>query len=155
MYERILVPLDGSRLAEVALDHAAQIARRFESHLYLLRVVSPFDTLSSPGTGPLSPEGEEAPTRIDLNRADAEVKAANEYLNTLRDNLQADGIASTVMVLEGEAVPEILDYAESAGISLIVMSTHGRGGLKRSPFGSVAGSILQGSKIPLHVIPYR
>jgi nucleotide-binding universal stress UspA family protein len=155
MYKRILVPLDGSPVAEVALDHAVELTRRFESELMLLRVVSPFDAALRPGSGPLGPEDEEPPLRVDLDHDAAETSAAQEYLNALQQKLSLEGIMANVRVLEGEAVAQILSYVESAGISLIVMSTHGRGGLKRLPFGSVASSILRQSTIPLHIVPYR
>ncbi len=155
MYDRILVPLDGSKLAEVALDHASELARRFKSRLVVLRVVSPVEPGSSLGAALLDSEGEEPPVRIDLGQSDTEVKVAAEYLETLRGNLEADGISTTARVLEGEAVAAILQEAEAAGVSLIVMSTHGHGGFKHAEVGSVAGKVLQGSRVPLHIVPYR
>lgn len=155
MYDRILVPLDGSKLAEVALDHASELAKRFKSRLVLLRVVAPVESISSLGGTLLDSEGDEPAIRIDLNQSDAETRAGAEYLETLRRNLEADGISATARVLEGEAVAAILQEAEAADISLIVMSTHGRGGFKHAQVGSVAGKVLQGSRVPLHIVPYR
>ena len=155
MYDRILVPLDGSKLAEVALDHASELAKRFKSRLVLLRVVSPVEPVSSVAGTLLDSEGDGPALRVDLNQSDAEVQAAAEYLQTLRGNLEADGISTTARVLEGEAVAAILQEAEAADVSLIVMSTHGHGGFKHAQVGSVAGKVLQGSRVPLHIVPYR
>ena len=155
MYDRILVPLDGSRLAEVALDHASELARRFNSRLILLQVVAPIETLPGPGGTLIDSESEGPATLIDVDHSNAEVRAADEYLGTMRANLTADGLNVTSRVLEGEPVEGILREANAAEVSLIVMSTHGHGGLKHSPVGSVAASVLHDTSVPLHIIPYR
>ncbi len=155
MYDRILVPLDGSKLAEVALDHASELAKRFKSRLILLQVISPIETLPGPGGTLLDSEGDGPALLVDVDHGNTEVRAADEYLNTLRANLAADGLNVTSRVLEGEPVEGILREAKAADVSLIVMSTHGHGGLKHAQVGSVASSVLHDSSVPLHIVPYR
>jgi nucleotide-binding universal stress UspA family protein len=146
MYERILVPLDGSRVAELALDHTAQLARQFGSQLVLVRVVYARE---------IGLEGPEDQLRIDSMGTEADVRDAEEYLSGVQGKLLSDGIKATTAVMYGDVSQQILSKAADVSARLIVMSTHGHGGLKRSDFGSVAGAVLRQSHVPLLVLPYR
>ena len=149
MYERLLVPLDGSRVAELALDHAAELARRFKSDLVLLRVVFPRELTFN------DPDSEQADLRLDMPGTDAEVSSAQEYVSGLARTLSAEGIRVSEAVTEGDAAEEIVRQAAATGTNLIVMSTHGHGGLKRGRLGSVARAVLELTTIPLLILPYR
>lgn len=132
--QRILVPLDGSALAESALPEVKELARPFEASLTLLRVIPPY---LSPGVKP----PEEFMAR---DQAEAE-----GYLKTKQQELEAEGFSIEVVVRAGDAAHEILDYAEAREVDLIAMATHGRSGLSRWLLGSIAEKVLRGSDIPV------
>ncbi len=142
-YQRILVPLDGSQLAEQALPHAERIARAFHGEIVVLRVptISPSLTFG-PDPGVLLPTL--------LNEAYEE---ADAYLANVARRLHAHGIeAHKVPMDPGPVAEAILDYARDADIDLIVMSTHGRSGVGRWVYGSVADRVLRGAEIPVLLI---
>jgi nucleotide-binding universal stress UspA family protein len=129
MYKRILVPLDGSDLAEQALRHAAEIARLFGARLQLVRVV-PVTGLEVARGGATS----------DL---EAEVAEAREYLVGLEKRLTDEGLEVKHRVRQGDVAEEILQEAKETGCELIVMSTHGRSGIARWVYGSIADRVLR------------
>jgi nucleotide-binding universal stress UspA family protein len=156
MYERILVPLGGSQVAEIALDHAAEIARMAKSNLVLFHVLAPLDPADSlTGEVPNPEEGGPPSFNIDMERIEADKKFAEEYLRNLSGKVGEEQIRAMVATALGEPAEEIVSYATAADISLIVMSTHGRGGLSRPMFGSVAEKVLHNSPIPVLVIPHH
>jgi nucleotide-binding universal stress UspA family protein len=141
MYRRLLVPLDGSSLAEEALPHALNLARRFGSELVLLRVIiSPYAIVAPDlvlaGTDPNLPE---------LNQQ------AHQYLDSVATQLSGAASARTI-VCEGPVAEAILEHAAALDVDLIIMSTHGRGGVSRWVYGSVAERVLQGSACPVLLI---
>lgn len=141
MYRRLLVPLDGSSLAEEALPHALNLARRFGSELVLLRVIiSPYAIVAPDlvlaGTDPNLPE---------LNQQ------AQQYLDSVATQLPGAESARTI-VCEGPVAEAILEHAAALDVDLIIMSTHGRGGVSRWVYGSVAERVLQGSVCPVLLI---
>jgi nucleotide-binding universal stress UspA family protein len=153
MFETIIVPLDGSELAELALGPASEIAKKFGSKLILLRAVEPASHRLAQ-----SPMIMEAPAAAAMNvelleeAFEAERKDALEYLAAKRG---AQPVQERVedRVVEGEPVDAILDAAKQSAGSLIVMSTHGRTGLARIVFGSVADAVLRRSPVPVLLIP--
>jgi nucleotide-binding universal stress UspA family protein len=143
VYKRILVPLDGSGRAEAILPHVEEVALRFDSTVYLLQVVEP-------GSLHVQPEGPySASTRPEFV---AVAQEAEEYLNGLRGELRARGIAVEVHVLQGPVVPVISDFADSIDADLIAMATHGRGALARVFQGSVASQLLQHLDRPMLLV---
>lgn len=143
MYKRILVPLDGSELAEQALPHAAEIARRFEGSLWLIRVSLALEYVQGPG-GTVAPYSD-----IVLER---EREAATQYLGRISARLGRPGLRLITEVLNGPVAEAIIDYAREQTIDLIVMSTHGRSGLSRWVYGSVADKVLRGAHCPTLII---
>lgn len=142
MYKRILLPLDGSKLAEAALPHATHLAQRFGSELVLLRaVVSPYAIVA--------PDLVLAGTDPDLRELAAH---AEQYLESVAGQLRAQGLQVRTVVCEGPVAESILEHAATLGVDLIVMSTHGRGGVLRWVYGSVAERVLQGSTCPILLI---
>lgn len=141
MYQRLLVPLDGSGLAEEALPHALNLAGRLGSELILLRVV-------------VSPYAIVAPDLV-LAGTDPNLPALNlqaqQYLDSVAARLSR-GIPFRTIVSEGPVAEAILDHATALDVDLIVMSTHGRGGVLRWVYGSVAERVLQGSACPVLLI---
>jgi nucleotide-binding universal stress UspA family protein len=143
MYQKILIPLDGSELAECSLQHAKAIAQGCNvSDVIVLRVIEPLSTqtlsaLAEAGDGSIRKAEEQ-------NRQDAE-----GYVLKVTNNLRTQGIASQAVTVEGRGAEEILSYTEKNNVDLIVMSTHGRSGLSRFFFGSVAEKVSRHSRVPV------
>jgi nucleotide-binding universal stress UspA family protein len=137
--QTIVVPLDGSPLARAALPYAATLARATGSRLLLVRAVLSFARL---GQDP------------DVVRAEA-LGEARAQLEALARELRADGLAAEARVLWAEAVTTILEVARQVDATLIAMSTHGRGGVGRWLFGSVADGVLRRAEQPVLLVPPR
>ncbi len=146
MYERILVPLDGSDLAELALPHARQLARRLQGQVWLLCVVPPvFQPILPPAIAvDLAAEA--------LDRAE---RLAEDYLEQVRAHLAAAGLTAHTLVARGDPAAEVLAAARDVQARLIAMATHGRGGLGRWMLGSVADRVVRAATIPVLLIPAR
>lgn len=142
MYERILVPLDGSDLAEAALRHAEALALQFGAAVVLLRVIiSPYSIVA--------PDLVLAGTDPDLDQLAAH---AEQYLRAIASEFRRKGIPVQATLTEGPVAEAILNHAEALDVHLIVMSTHGRGGVSRWVYGSVAERVLQGATCPVLLI---
>ncbi len=146
MYERILVPLDGSQFAEAALkDVRTVVEGRKVDKVFLVRVVEPLiiDVKDYLGAERMR----EAEDRLEAS--------AKSYLEGVAAGLRKEGIpVETRLVVDGEPAEKILDTAGEEKVELIVMSTHGRTGFKRWVFGSVANRVLVHSSVPvLMVVP--
>jgi nucleotide-binding universal stress UspA family protein len=140
------VPLDGSPLAEEALDAGAALARIWDTELTLLQVVPP--VLPSPDLAlPV-------PTAYDEELTEMCRTQAQDYLNDVVEDIHAQGLRATgVAVVGWSAVDSILEVARPEHIALIVLATHGRGGLRRLALGSVADKLVRGADVP--VLVYR
>lgn len=144
MYPNVLVPLDGSKLAECALTHVkTMIQEGFAQEVTLLSVVyvdAPYSELYG--------------AHFDINRMKkAYVDAARKYLEDLQARLGNEGITVKTEVVEHKRpAPAVTDYAAKNGIDLIVIATHGYTGLKRLMLGSVALSVLHDSRAPVLLI---
>lgn len=150
MYNHILIALDGSRFAERSLDPALQLALRFESRVTLLRVTAP--EAQPIVVGP-------AASLANLERveqtAELEMEEAEAYLESIRRQWAGLGITGRSEVTCGEPAEMILDTAGAVAADLIVMTTHGRSGLSRLIYGSVAEAVLRRSPIPVLLIPVK
>lgn len=142
MFKHLLVPLDGSYLAEAALPAALELASRFDSEITLLRVTrTPYFTTSVSGS---------AYAELLINLRNQTHQEAVDYLKTHQRALRQQGFKVHTHITEGEPVAEIvLDVADGLDVDTIVMSTHGRGGMSRWVFGSVADRILQQARVPV------
>ncbi len=143
MIKRILVPLDGSALAERAIPVAARIARASAGSMLFLRVVS---TASEFGVYMNEPSSlmQEAITE-DLN-------AANDYLSEVSQSQTLAGIEINTGIFTGSAALKIVDIARSQDIDLIVMCSHGESGIRRWVMGSVAHKVVRHSPVPVLVL---
>ncbi len=145
MFKHILVPLDGSGFAEAALPYALEMAAQFDSDITLLRVVLP----PRVGEGALSPES----ASFMIKMRDDLYKEVIDYLQSQKGSLRQQNFRTHYQVAESEDVAaEIISVAQGAGIDTIVMCTHGRGGLGRFLFGSVAMRVLQSATVPVLII---
>ncbi len=146
MFQHLLVPLDGSHLAEVAIPAALEIARRFDSQITLVRVVRPPQITLATTEGAVFTE-----LLNDLRQQ--EIQEATTYLKSMQGSLRQQGYVVHTHLIEGEPIADlILEVAEGLDVDGIVMSTHGRSGLSRWVFGSVAEKVLRGAAVPVVLI---
>jgi nucleotide-binding universal stress UspA family protein len=143
MYKQILVPLDGSKLAEQALPHATVHAGQFGAEIVLLKVLGPLPEPSMAGRGVVR-SAEEASARL-----------AHDYLEAIAAGLRERGFPTRTAILEGKPYIEIIRFAEENEIDLIVMSTRGHSGLSRWLLGSVADRVARGATVPLLLVQAR
>ncbi len=141
MYRRALVPLDGSMIAEAIVPFILEIAGPLDMEVVLLRVVVPPTPVVVEGGAHVVVED------VEKMRADAE-----EYLAPIAAALRARGVRVTSHVRFGEAVGEILSGAREIGADMIAMTTHGRGGLGRLLFGSIAEAVLRQAEVPVFLM---
>jgi nucleotide-binding universal stress UspA family protein len=150
MYERILVALDGSEIAERVLPHVEALAKAFGSTVILLEVTTSPEKLMaelSPGLDVASPVLLD-PTEI----LDEEHAAASEYLANVAGRLRGAGLTVQTDEQPGSVADEIVQRAHDLHADLIAMTTHGRTGLGRLVFGSVAESVLTHATVPMLLI---
>ena len=133
---RILVPLDGSKIAEAAIPEAAGMARGGECTLVLLHAAQA-----------------RIPPGADVSGDQVEALGEGErYLAGVKAYLAKEGIAVETHVWIGPPAPAIVECARANKADLIVMTTHGRSGLGRLVFGSVAESVLRGTPLPILLV---
>jgi len=138
--DAVVVPLDGSKLSESALEHGVRIAKAFDAALHIVQVISPasqtflFDVPSV--------------TSVDI--ATQIEQGVEEYLKGVGQRLANEAKVMTC-VLRGPPADELVEYVETHGVDLVVMASHGRGGLVRVALGSVADRLLQGDA-PVYLI---
>jgi nucleotide-binding universal stress UspA family protein len=144
MYDRILVPLDGSELASTALVHARELARRLNVPLHLIRAIDP-TVINRVGTVGMGFDY----TAIDELLSEEE-QDAKTYIDSQVDTLIGEGLTTTGVVLRGYAAAAIDSVAKEG--DLIVMASHGRTGVRRWFLGSVAEEVLRQSRVPVLLI---
>ena len=136
IFKKILVCLDGSALAEQVIDSALALAQCSQAEIILLRVIQPANLLFDMET---ADQVQESVTALERGEAEA-------YLNTLMQKLpQTEGILSARTLL-GAPADTIIDFAQEQQVDLITMSSHGRSGISRWIYGSVAEKVLRGAK---------
>ena len=147
MYKKILVPLDGSELAECVLPHVESIAQGCGvQNVVFLRVVESFHMPSGGDGGAYFSEK-------DIKRINSENRAtAESYLSQLVNRTKYDGVAAKSEVLTGKAADSIAEYATKNAIDLIIIATHGRSGISRWVWGSVADRILRSACVPVLMV---
>jgi nucleotide-binding universal stress UspA family protein len=140
MIKRLLVPLDGSALAESALVVAGDLAEALSGVLVLARVVPP------PAPGRFY-----APNLLEQVE-EAQAKEAKEYLTSVAARLREDRLAVETKVAKGEAALTIVRLAAREQCQVIVMGSHGMGGVGWQVFGSVAQKVLHSSPLPVLIV---
>ena len=146
MYEKILVPLDGSKRAEKILPHVEGLANCLGSKLIFLDVVSPVYLLMDPMVSYVD---------IDATETKALVGEAKGYLESIAKKMNGKGIEVTTKVEQGPIVETIIEVAQKEKVDLIAMASHGRSGFGRVFYGSVAAGVLQRVDRPLLLIRSR
>ena len=142
MFEKILVPLDGSKLAKVALPYAEELTSRLKTEVILFQVVPRvYHMYGFHAQVPYTDEEMEP------------IKArAQSYLRRVSSMLKDKGIATRSEVRVGAAADEIIKLAEENSVDMVTMSTHGRSGVSSLALGSVADKVVRGTKQPVAII---
>ena len=145
MFTEILLPLDGSELAETALPLAQSITQSSNATIHVVQVVSRLPEL----------EARRAGDSIQLARelVEARIARGKKYIGRVAAQLEKAGIDVATAMLEGAAAESIVNYTTEHGIDLVVMSTHGLGGLKRLLRGSVTDRVIRSCEVPVLVVP--
>ncbi len=146
MYKSILTPLDGSKRAESILKHVEELARRFDAKVVFLQVIEPNTFIVGSETAFYAQYKEEV---------EQQNKQAEVYLAGIKGEFREKGIESKVRVVNGPVVDAIIAAAESENVDLIAIASHGRSGLSRVFYGSVAAGILNRADRPLLLIRSR
>jgi nucleotide-binding universal stress UspA family protein len=147
-YQKIMITLDGSAFAAQALPHACSLAQKYNASLILFQVI---------------PEGDQPmieSVALDLIGVhDASERARTQVLTEVTKSLQEQahqlqkqGIRAIPAVAVGNPAETIIDCASEEGVDLIVMSTHGRSGVNRWVYGSVADKVLRGASCPVLLV---
>jgi nucleotide-binding universal stress UspA family protein len=139
----LLLPLDGSPFAEQAIPWAAAIARKARARLRLALVHQ------APQPAPSDRESRRTYTRIEL----ALRKSQRDYLRAAAARIKGEGgLQTATATLEGAPAPAIGSYIREVGVDLVVMTTHGRGGVERAWLGSVADQLVRSLEIPVLLV---
>lgn len=144
MYQKILVPLDGSELAECVLPHVEALIRGCQvKNVVFARVVEPV----------YMPAGDYVPDPEQIKKMEAEDKAAaGEYLKKVAAKPDYAGAGLKTEVLYGKPAEMMADYATNNQIDLVIIATHGRSGVSRWVWGSVADRLLRSSCTPVLMV---
>jgi nucleotide-binding universal stress UspA family protein len=148
--DSMLVPLDGSGLAELVLPHVAALAKQPKAKTVKVTLLMACEPLSIPAFA--TPEflanwGDMVAKQMAKSR-----NSAKKYLTRIEKQLNSAGLTVSSEVLEGQAAEEIVNYAAKNSSSLIVMATHGRSGLSRWAYGSVAEKVLLAATSPILLV---
>ncbi len=146
MHERILVPLDGSKVGEAALPYIEDLVAKVGScstvEVVLLQVITSLSHYVLAGE-----------TSAQIPYTDRELgqikKKATEYLDKAAANLRSKGATVKTIIATGNAAEEIIKTARETSADLIAMSTHGRSGLSRWALGSVTDKVLREGQVPV------
>jgi nucleotide-binding universal stress UspA family protein len=147
-FKHVLIPLDGSRLAEQAIEPAVRFTRCSKARLTLLRVVHPIAIVSEPfGSTVVMPPIPE-PVIIDRQQD------ARDYVTRIAHSLasKVEQVTGDIVLAKSSEAAEIIEYAKAHEVDLIALATHGRSGLKRLVLGSVADKLIRGSPVPVLVV---
>ena len=145
MYHKILVPLDGSKRAEKILPHVEELAKRYKAKVIFLQVVE-YKTVTTT---------EGAFINLTDQEFDQAKKQAETHLKGIQGEFRGKNIESQTRVTLGPVVEGIINMAVQEGVDLIALASHGRGGLSRVFYGSVAAGLLHRVDRPLLIIRSR
>jgi nucleotide-binding universal stress UspA family protein len=173
MYKKIIVPLDGSELAECVLPHVENIAKAMETEEIILITVLERVVNLTPKSTTRKPSGAAPENWTDIAFSDRPytakrlefdaslkvpvvtgkmLKQGQRYLAQVAEPLVKKGIKAGITVLMGEAAEQIVDFASDENADLIIMASHGRSGFSRWAMGSVAEKVFHGSSVPILLV---
>ena len=144
MYNTILMPLDGSARAEAIIPHVEYLAQLTGATVLFFQVVEPPPIIAGPYDA--------RPLTIPEDDVEARMQRIDSYLAGWVERFAAQGIAARHIVAQGAVVQTIIEVAAREGADLVAMASHGRSGLTRVFYGSVAAGVLQRIDRPLLLI---
>jgi nucleotide-binding universal stress UspA family protein len=140
-----VVALDGSPLAEAALEPAIEVAKLWDAELSLVQVVAPITTASGPHLT--------FPSSFAEHATAVRKETALDYIRDVAEQVRESGVRASGVAVIGSNVPEtLIDLADPARVGLIVVATHGLGGVRRLVLGSVADKVVRGANVPVLVV---
>lgn len=143
-YKKIVVPLDGSGWADRAVPHAARIAKNNDAEIILLNIYHSPSAQYQDAIALANKQG---------GLVDQERESIKRHLISMRNDLRSQGITVRGHMIDGrDPAYNIIKYVKAEGADLVVMSTHGRTGLARFVFGSVAHKVMQGLNVPVMLV---
>lgn len=145
MYQSILVALDGSEFSACALPASAALARRCGARLHLVTVFDPSTMLH------FAP-GEASVPVFDSSIADNRCAELKAWVEEQAASISNTGVSAVGTLLEGTVIEALAEHAVATRAELVIMTTHGRGGLDRLRLGSVASSFLGRSPVPVFLV---
>lgn len=146
MYKTILVPLDGSKRAEMILPHVEELARQYQARVIFLRVIVQPPLITG------SKDTHRVHWELQQKEQEKLTNEAESYLSSLEGEFREKGIDASAQAVHGPAVRQIMNAAEREDADLIAIASHGRSGLSRVFYGSVAAGVLQRADRPLLLI---
>jgi len=153
MYQMLLVPLDGSPRAESILPHVENLAIQFKSKVFFLQVVEPPLQFVNPSFYETTIQSDVIHEYLmDFKQKKEEITA---YLAGIQEGFQKKGINTSILVEQGPSVETIINVAQRENADLIAIASHGRSGLSRVFYGSVAAGIMQKVDRPILIIRTR
>ncbi len=157
MFQNILVPLDGSRFSSHALRYAIDIAHQYKARLVLLRVVEPVTPVSvmSSSIGMETSASAQMAVEEATRQEQINTRHARRYMSKKLHEVTSRGIKTAYHVVTGDPFDSIMKYCKKEHIDLVVMTTHGKSGLKRAILGSVADKVVRDARVPALVIRPR
>lgn len=154
MYQKVLVPLDGSKLAESVLPHVEMIVKASDAEVILTTVTERINARSY--NIQLAPASETLPVLEPVVKMPVAVgkmqRQGEKYLNRIAKGLTRKGVKVRTSVLLGNPAYEIQSLAEEEGVDLIIMSSHGRSGHSRWALGSISDKMLRASQVPMLLV---
>lgn len=143
-FKRVVVPLDGSDLAEKALPHASDLAKRMDLEIVLLRVYA-LPLIYGDAARYYSPYGDQLLELVE--------EEAKQYVEQKAAQLEKEGVRQvSSVVVKGDSAEQIMDFARKTPDNLIAMCTHGRSGIARLVLGSVTGRVVRHAGDPTLII---
>ena len=154
MFDNILVPLDGSELSERALPMAQNLAQSSEATVHLIHMVSR-EHVWGAGGGNESVQAAEMEMDMARQLTESQLHRGRKYLEQKGSQLSGAGIKiePEFAVKAGEPAQNIIDYVKEHSFSLVVMTTHGHGGIRRLLLGSVTDRVIRSCEVPVLVVP--
>ena len=149
MYERILIPLDGSKVGEAALPYIEELVSKVTPGLKV--EVTLYQVISSV-TRQVVAGGQSFDVPYTEKEMEQIKKKAEDYLDKTGEGLRSKGATVKIRVGVGSAADEIIKAADEINAGFVAMSTHGRSGLSRWAFGSVADRVLRGGNRPVILV---
>ena len=155
MFEKILVPLDGSTYSARAIPYAIAMAEKFDSEIILLQVVRPVSPLA-----PTSPTGtliaSPATNKLLVQQAAEEqtqnIDGVRCYLEYQANLIRGQQLKVSYKIVVGDPAEAIIEFCQKEAISLVIMTTTGKSGLKRALLGSVTDRVIREPGFPVFAI---